>query len=661
MKIVIAGGSGQVGNILARAFTADAHEVVVLSRAENQKSNWRTIKWDAETLGDWTNQIDGADVVINLAGRSVNCRYTDKNRREIMNSRVKSTKIIGEAISEAANPPKVWLQMSTATIYAHRFDHPNDEIMGIIGESERGAPDAWNFSIEVAKAWEEAANEAFTTQTRKVLLRSAMVMSPDKDGVFDVLLGLVRKSLGGASGDGKQFVSWIHESDFVRAIYHLIESEDLSGAINLASPNPLPNKEFMRYLREAWGASFGLPANKLMLEIGAFFMQTETELVLKSRRVVPARLLESGFEFGYSMWETASRELCQRWRKENNFVKIIKAVWLIMAFLTLPVCAQWQKQTVDTKASLRGLSVVSEKIVWASGTGGTVLRTADGGKNWSVIKVPGAEKLDFRDTQAFDAQTAYVLSIGDGETSRIYKTTDGGANWQLQFQNKSPKVFLDAFAFWDKNNGIAMGDPIDGKYFLLETRDGGASWKILESAQMPAAKQGEAAFAASGTCILTSGKTDVFLVSGGNDARVFKSENRGKSWQVYDTPITKGTAGSGIFSIAMADKKRGVIVGGNYEKPDELNNNLAFTTDGGANWSLGKGLNGYRSGATFVDKKTLVAVGSSGSDLSIDGGTSWKNIDKENYNAVQAKGKSAVWAIGAKGLVAKFFVSKSSN
>lgn len=657
MKIVIAGGSGQVGNILARAFTADAHEVVVLSRS-NQKSEWRSVQWNGETRGEWTREIDGADIVINLAGRSVNCRYNDENRKEILESRVRSTKIIGEAIAKSVNPPKIWLQMSTATIYAHRYDAPNDEITGIIGESESNAPASWNFSIEVAKAWEQTANEISTPETRKVLLRSAMVMSSDKGGVFDTLLGLVRKSLGGTSGDGRQYVSWIHESDFVRAVYWLIEHENLDGAVNLSSPNPLPNQEFMRYLREAWGASFGLPATELMLEIGAFFLRTETELILKSRRVVPTRLVESGFEFGYSMWETASRELCQRWRKENNFVRIIKVIWLFFALSALPASAQWQKQTVETKASLRGLSVVSEKVVWASGTGGTVLRTIDGGKMWSVIKVSDAEKLDFRDIEAFDANKAYVLSIGDGETSRIYKTTDGGKSWKLQFQNKDPKVFLDALAFWDETHGMAMGDPVDGKYFLLETQDG-ETWKVADNSKMADAGQGEAAFAASGTCLLTNGNNDIYLITGGMNARVFRSNNRGANWSVVETPMLKGASGSGIFSIAMRDGKNGVIVGGNYEKPTETTDNFAATSDGGKTWILGKGLNGYRSGVAFVDKNTLVAVGSSGSDLSFDGGKNWKNLDQENYNSVQARGKNAIWAVGARGLVSRYLPEKS--
>lgn len=329
-----------------------------------------------------------------------------------------------------------------------------------------------------------------------------------------------------------------------------------------------------------------------------------------------------------------------------------------LLFFALMICvstaaAQWQKQTLDTKASLRGLAVVNKNVIWASGTGGTFLRTIDGGKNWTVGGVPGAEKLDFRDVEAFGADTAYLLSIGEGESSRIYKTTDGGKTWKMQFKNTNPKAFFDAFAFWDEKHGIAMSDPVDGKYLLHETQDG-ETWTILDNAKMPNAKSGEAAFAASGTCLLTNGKTDVFLISGGTDARVFRSDNRGKSWSVFDTPITKGTAGSGIFSIAMLDKSNGIIVGGNYEKPNEMNNNLALTNSSGRDWTLGKGLNGYRSGVTFVDKKTIVAVGSSGSDISTDGGKTWKNIDRENYNTVGAKGKNAVWAVGANGLVAKY-------
>lgn len=334
-------------------------------------------------------------------------------------------------------------------------------------------------------------------------------------------------------------------------------------------------------------------------------------------------------------------------------MKILILLIFSLAF-GLTADAQWQKITVETDAGFRGLSVVNENVIWASGTSGTFIKTTDGGKNWTVGKVPGAEKLDFRDIEAFDADTAYILSIGNGESSRIYKTTDGGANWELQFKNTEEKAFFDALAFWDKDNGIAMSDPVGGFYYLLATKDGGKRWRRTGEDKMARAKDGEAAFAASGTCLLANGKQDVFLVSGGNDARVFRSNNRGLSWFVADTPFVKGTAGSGIFSIAMYNAKNGVIVGGNYEKPDEINNNLAFTSDGGKTWVLGKGLNGYRSAVAYIDKKTIIAVGSSGSDLSTDGGRSWKNLDKENYNAVQAKGKRAVWAVGPKGLVSKF-------
>jgi uncharacterized protein (TIGR01777 family) len=311
MKLVIPGGSGQVGQILARAFVADGHEVVVLSRRPTA-APWKVVRWDAGTVGDWVSEIDGADVVVNLAGRSVNCRYTPANRREILDSRVLSTRVVGRAIARAARPPALWLQASTATYYAHRHDAPNDEATGRPGGSEPDAPASWRFSVEVARAWEAAAQEAETPGTRLVLLRSAMIMSPDRGGVFDTLLGLVRRGLGGRSGSGRQYVSWIHDADFIASVDWLI-GHDLRGPVNLASPHPLPNAEFMRILRDAWGIRFGLPATKWMLEVGTFLMRTETELVLKSRRVVPARLLESGFAFRFPNWAEAARDLCRRW------------------------------------------------------------------------------------------------------------------------------------------------------------------------------------------------------------------------------------------------------------------------------------------------------------------------------------------------------------
>ena len=314
MKVVLAGGSGQVGTILARALHADGHKPVVISRKPNS-ALWQTVQWDGRALGPWAAEIDGADVVINLAGRSVNCRYNAENRRQMMDSRVDSTRAVGEAIAAAARPPKVWLQASTATIYAHRYDAPNDDVTGLIGGDEPDAPETWRFSIEVAKAWEQAASEADTPKTRKVLMRSAMTMSPDRGGIFDVMLGLVRMGLGGTAGSGKQYISWIHDQDFIRSVYWLIEHEELSGAINISSPNPLPNREFMRIFRDAWGTRIGLPAKEWQLAIGAFLMRSETELILKSRRVVPKLLTDSGFEFEFPQWQDAARDLCRRWRR----------------------------------------------------------------------------------------------------------------------------------------------------------------------------------------------------------------------------------------------------------------------------------------------------------------------------------------------------------
>jgi photosystem II stability/assembly factor-like uncharacterized protein len=328
-----------------------------------------------------------------------------------------------------------------------------------------------------------------------------------------------------------------------------------------------------------------------------------------------------------------------------------------LSFLTVLMSAsitaqQWIKQTVSTTAGLRGLSVVSQKIIWASGTGGTVIRTIDGGKTWKVTTVPGAEKLDFRDVEAFDANTAYILSIGNGETSRIYKTIDGGATWTLQFTNKDEKAFYDAIACWDGRRCIAMSDPVDGQYRLISTSDGGTNWQQIVGYKLPA-KDGEAAFAASGTCLHIAPNGKVFLVSGGSAARVFRSADLGRTWTVADTPIVKGTAGSGIFSIAMYDDQFGLIVGGNYEKPNEAKDNMAFTTNGGVSWTLAQGLTGYRSAITYIDRRKIIAVGSNGTDLTTDGGETWNKIGSEDLNAVAAKGKNAVWAVGAKGMVVK--------
>lgn len=315
MKIVIPGGTGQVGTVLARAFHPE-HEVVVLSRGTTRHLPWRVVAWDGRTLGPWAEEIDGADVVINLAGRSVNCRYHERNRHEIIASRVQSVLAVGEVIQQALRPPRVWLQASTATIYAHTYGAPHGED-GTIGGSEPGAPDTWNFSIDVATSWERAFDAFESPRTRKVKMRSAITMSPDQGGAFSTLLALVRCGLGGASGSGKQYVSWIHETDFVNAVRFLIERDDLSGPTNIAAPMPLPNRDFMAALRQAWGIPFGLPAMEWMLEVGAVFLRTETELILKSRRVAPTRLLQEGFRFQYPEWPEAAKELCRRWRESG--------------------------------------------------------------------------------------------------------------------------------------------------------------------------------------------------------------------------------------------------------------------------------------------------------------------------------------------------------
>lgn len=318
---VIAGGTGQIGTMLARHYHERGDTVVVLGRrAPKQTLPWAFAQWDAKTLGDWASSVDGADVVINLAGRSVNCRHTPANKILMMDSRVDSTRVMGEAIAQAAHPPALWLQASTATIYAHRFDAPNDEHSGLIG-SEHNAPGAhpsWGFSIKISNAWERALADAQTPHTRKVALRMAMTMSPDKDGVFDTMRGLVAKGLGGQQGNGKQYVSWVHDEDSIRALDWIIEHEHLSGPINITSPHPIPNALFMKQLRKAWGTSIGLPAAGWMVRIGAVFMGTEAELPMKSRRVIPTVLLEDGFEFNHPTWSDAVQDLCDRYRDMHH-------------------------------------------------------------------------------------------------------------------------------------------------------------------------------------------------------------------------------------------------------------------------------------------------------------------------------------------------------
>jgi len=313
MRIVIPGGSGQVGRVLASHFHSRGDTVTVLSRSP-RPAPWRVTMWDGLTPGAWVAELEQSDVCINLAGRSVNCRYNRANRRAIYESRIRSTLLLNQVIRSLSRPPRLWVNASTATIYRHALDRAMDETSGELGGNEPGAPDTWNFSIEVAKGWEEAFFSVPTPRTRKIATRSAMTFSPDRGGVFDVLSGLVRRGLGGRQGPGTQYVSWIHEGDFVRAMDLLIAREDFSGVINLASPNPIANCDFMRALRGAWGIRMGLPITTWMVQAGSFVLRTESELVLKSRRVVPGRLLAAGFQFLFPEWPAAAGELVARWR-----------------------------------------------------------------------------------------------------------------------------------------------------------------------------------------------------------------------------------------------------------------------------------------------------------------------------------------------------------
>jgi uncharacterized protein (TIGR01777 family) len=321
LRIVLPGGSGHVGQMLARHFLALGHQVTVLTRSP-YTAPWETVHWDGERPGSWTETLEGADVCINLAGRSVNCRYTAKHRQEIHQSRIGPTGLLSRVITSMKSPPRVWMNMSTATIYRHSVDHDMDEATGEFGGRElvgtrRRAPDTWDFSVGVAKDWEALFFSIPTPRTRKIALRSAVVMSPAPGGAFAILLNLVRASVGGTQGNGRQYVSWIHEADFARAIDFLIAHDEIAGPVNLAAPNPLPNREFMRALRDAWDMPNGIPAPWPLLQLATFLMRTEPELVLKSRRVVPARLLEAGFDFDFRNWQEAADDLVRQWRNRS--------------------------------------------------------------------------------------------------------------------------------------------------------------------------------------------------------------------------------------------------------------------------------------------------------------------------------------------------------
>ena len=332
MRILIPGGSGQVGTLLARHLYKQGHEITILSRHPNAhpEQNWRTLAWDGLTPGPWAIEIDRSDAIIHLSGRSVNCRYNAKNRQEIFDSRTKPTHLLGQLNAASPTPPKIWMNASTSTIYRNALDRPQDEFTGELGDlpTQRGTnepanlPETWSFSIDVAHRWEQALAAIPTPHTRKIRLRSSMVMSPDAGGVFSVFSKLARLGLGGTQGSGKQFVSWMHDLDYCRAtdllLAHPEITDETNGIVNMTAPGPMPNREFMQTLRQAWNQPIGLPATRWMLEVGALAMRTETELILKSRQVTPGFLLKHGFNFDFPTWPTAARDLVTRLKAKQN-------------------------------------------------------------------------------------------------------------------------------------------------------------------------------------------------------------------------------------------------------------------------------------------------------------------------------------------------------
>lgn len=347
----------------------------------------------------------------------------------------------------------------------------------------------------------------------------------------------------------------------------------------------------------------------------------------------------------------------------------------IFATILLTLCAhgaraQWVAQESGTTARLRGLSAVSSRVAWASGAGGTYARTTDGGKTWQAGQVPGAAELDFRDVDAFDAETAYLLAIGLGERSRIYKTSDGGRSWTLQFQNRRTGAFYDCMAFWDARRGLAMSDPVDGRFLVVRTEDGGRNWKEIDGAGMPPALEGEGGFAASGTCAAVAGESAAWFGTGGPaGARVFRSKDGGKTWEVSTAPLAKGQA-AGVFSLVFWDAgRRGVALGGDYTKEREMSGTVASTSDRGQTWKPGGETTrtgapvvssfprGYRSCVALMPGSygpTLFAVGPSGSDYSSDGGLIWRRLGDEGFHAVSVTPQGDVaWAVGEGGRVAR--------
>jgi photosystem II stability/assembly factor-like uncharacterized protein len=323
---------------------------------------------------------------------------------------------------------------------------------------------------------------------------------------------------------------------------------------------------------------------------------------------------------------------------------------LIAVVLTVPA---WTNQSSGVTARLRGVSAVTERVAWASGSGGTVLRTSDGGATWQRLTVPGAEKLDFRDIDAVSEDVAFVLSIGSGESSRIYKTIDAGRTWTLQFTNTDPKAFFDAMAFWDPNRGIAFSDSVDGQLVILQTRDGGKTWTRVPAAGLPPALDNEGAFAASGTNVAVMGRDRVWI--GTSTSRVLRSSDGGLTWAAASTPLATGSS-AGIFSIAFRDAEHGIVVGGDYRKESEAIDNAAITSDGGRTWTALKGLTGFRSVVTYLpSSSSVIALGPQGADLSLDDGKTWTPLTGATglHTFSAARRGRAAWGAGENGRIFK--------
>jgi photosystem II stability/assembly factor-like uncharacterized protein len=325
---------------------------------------------------------------------------------------------------------------------------------------------------------------------------------------------------------------------------------------------------------------------------------------------------------------------------------------LVVSLLTLQARPAWIGQESGVSARLRGVSAASAEVVWASGTEGTVIRTEDRGATWRRLVVPDAETLDFRDIDAVDERTAFVLSIGNGNASRIYKTSDAGASWTLQFRNEDPKAFFDAMAFRDVSRGFAFSDSVDGAFVILRTDDGGVRWTRMPAASLPPALVGEGAYAASGSNIAVRGD---HAWIGTTASRVLRSGDGGRTWEASQTPVATGPS-AGIFSVAFSDDSNGIVVGGDYRKETEAADNAAVTTDGGRTWTLVRGVSGFRSAVAYVpgSARTLVAVGPSGSDLSTDGGRTWSARPGPGFHALGfAPGSPIGWAVGERGAIAR--------